>query len=232
MIPKFLELGYLSFVVAGIPLLSWRTMRNRAVRSAPRTALYASAVISQWIAAGLGIAVVFTAGISFSRLYFHSPRAQDFALWALAVAAASLAIEGFFLWAERRGWWPQESDLMLLLLPGTRREMGWALLVLSPTAAICEEFIYRGFAISELHAFLGSTVAAVAIATVAFGLAHCYQGWAGMFRAAVLGLLLAWPVIHLGSLYPAMAAHWIIDAAGFAWLGPGHSRTRTRIPEV
>jgi membrane protease YdiL (CAAX protease family) len=28
------------------------------------------------------------------------------------------------------------------------------------------------------------------------------------------------PVIRLGSLYPSMAAHFLIDAVALAWLGP------------
>lgn len=41
-----------------------------------------------------------------------------------------------------------------------------------------------------------------------------------MIRAAALGALLAWPVVRTGSLYPAMAVHFLIDAAVLGWLGP------------
>jgi membrane protease YdiL (CAAX protease family) len=56
--------------------------------------------------------------------------------------------------------------------------------------------------------------------SVAFGMAHAYQGWNGMVRAALLGGLLAYPMVHLGSLYPSMVAHFLIDALALAWLGP------------
>jgi len=55
--------------------------------------------------------------------------------------------------------------------------------------------------------------------SVAFGLAHCYQGWSGMIRAGLLGALLAYPVVRYGSLYPSMLAHWMIDTGALLWLG-------------
>jgi membrane protease YdiL (CAAX protease family) len=58
------------------------------------------------------------------------------------------------------------------------------------------------------------------LSSAAVGLAHLYQRPNGMIRAAALGALLAWPVVRTGSLYPAIAAHFLIDAAAFGWLGP------------
>ena len=61
---------------------------------------------------------------------------------------------------------------------------------------------------------------ALAASSVVFGFAHIYQGLGGVLRAAALGALLAYPVIHLGSLYPSMAAHFVIDAVALGWLAP------------
>jgi membrane protease YdiL (CAAX protease family) len=41
-----------------------------------------------------------------------------------------------------------------------------------------------------------------------------------MARTALLGALLTIPVIRTGSLFPSMAAHFVIDAVALAWLGP------------
>ncbi|MBZ5542274.1 MAG: CPBP family intramembrane metalloprotease, partial [Acidobacteriia bacterium] len=87
-------------------------------------------------------------------------------------------------------------------------------------AALCEEFLYRGYLLSQLSVWLGGSLWAWAMSAIAFGLAHCYQGLNGMARAAILGALLAYPVLRLGSLYPSMAAHFLIDAVALAWLGP------------
>jgi CAAX protease family protein len=110
--------------------------------------------------------------------------------------------------------------MVRLLMPENGREKLWALFGLAPTAGLCEEFLYRGFLLAEMTAWFHSAGWGVVVSSAAFGLAHTYQGLNGMVRAGLLGALLAWPVVHLGSLYPSMAAHFLIDAVALLWLGP------------
>jgi membrane protease YdiL (CAAX protease family) len=133
--------------------------------------------------------------------------------------AALLAL-GVVIFCERRGWLPHESDLVYRLIPETTREKLWGALIIAPTAAFCEEFLFRGYLLTQLHDWLHSLSWAWVVCSLAFGLAHCYQGWSGITRAGLLGALLAYPVVRLGSLYPAMLAHWMIDAIALVWLGP------------
>jgi membrane protease YdiL (CAAX protease family) len=121
---------------------------------------------------------------------------------------------------EQQGWLPRESDLTYLLIPETPREKLWGVLIVAPTAAFCEEFLFRGYLLTQLHVWFQSLLWAWIISSVAFGLAHCYQGGSGMARAGLLGALLAYPVVRWGSLYPAMLAHWMIDTVALVWLGP------------
>ena len=110
-------------------------------------------------------------------------------------------------------------DLVYLLIPETPREKLWAVLIVSPTAAFCEEFLFRGYLLTQFHDWLHSLLWAWVVSSVAFGLAHFYQGWSGMIRAGLLGALLAYPVVRWGNLYPAMLAHWMIDTVALLWLG-------------
>jgi CAAX protease family protein len=107
-----------------------------------------------------------------------------------------------------------------LLMPENTREKLWALFGLAPTAGLCEEFLYRGFLLAEASGWFHSAVVGVLVSSAAFGLAHLYQGANGAFRAALLGALLAYPVVRVGSLYPSITAHFLIDAAALLWLGP------------
>jgi len=52
---------------------------------------------------------------------------------------------------------------------------------------------------------------AVGIATLAFGLAHGYKSLSGMMRAALIGLVVAVPVLATGTLLPSILAHAIMD---------------------
>lgn len=68
------------------------------------------------------------------------------------------------------------------------------------TAGVCEEIIYRGYLITTVAGLLGgsrvATFVGCVIAAVVFGLAHDYQGLAGMLSTGVVGLM-------LGTLYIA-----------------------------
>lgn len=220
MLSMMVGIVFVLLLVAGVPALSYLTARRVRVRSIPRPALYFSAVISQWILAALGALVVVATGSGFAATGFRAVPAAAFARWTFLLSFISLVAVGLWLLLERRGWWPAESELVYLLLPETRAEKLWAVFLLAPTAAFCEEFLYRGYLLAHLSHWLHSAAWGLVVSSVAFGLAHIYQGLGGMARAAVLGALLAYPVLHLGTLYPSMAVHFLIDALALAWLGP------------
>ncbi len=206
-------------LVAGVPALSFSTARNSEIRKMPRLGLYLSAVFSQWLLTVLGLGVVF---LVVRKVFVKGFAAMPWgpALgWGAGIAVAALLALSVVIWCERRGWLPRESDLTYLLIPETAQEKLWGILILAPTAAFCEEFLFRGFLLTQLHDWLPSLLWAWVVSSVAFGLAHCYQGWSGMTQAALLGALLAYPVARWGSLYPAMLAHWMIDAVALLWLG-------------
>ena len=207
-------------LVAGVPALSYSTARNPEVGKMPRLGLYASAVLSQWLLTALGAGVVYLAARNVFVKGFASMPWGPALGWGAGIAGASLLALGLVIWCERRGWLPRESALVYLLIPQTPREKLWGVLILAPTAAFCEEFLFRGYLLTQLQVWLHSLVWAWVLSSVAFGLAHCYQGGSGMTRAGVLGVLLAYPVVRWGNLYPAMLAHWMIDTAALLWLGP------------
>jgi len=220
MLPRVLSALFILFLVVGVPALSFSTARDSQVRQMPRLALYISAAISQWVLAGLGLLIFFLGSLSAFSIGLRTLTPLTALTWAGALVALSVAGIRLGLFLEGRGWWPAETELVRLLIPRTRQEMFWSVLLLAPTAAFCEEFLYRGFLLAQLTQWLRSGAWAWAISSLVFGLAHVYQGWSGIIRASLLGALLAYPVIHFGSLYPSMLAHGVIDALALAWLGP------------
>jgi membrane protease YdiL (CAAX protease family) len=224
MLAKLVGIVFVFLLVAVVPVLSFLTARRPQLRSIPRLDLYLSAMISQWILAVLGAAVVLAAGPGFRATGFRAISVSAGARWVVLLTAVALAALGLVLVLEHLGWWPEEHELVRLLLPDTRTEKLWAVLALAPTAALCEEFLYRGYLLVQLGQWMRITPWAWVGSSLAFGMAHAYQGWNGMLRAALLGGLLAYPVIVLGSLYPSMVAHFLIDALALAWLGPAFLR--------
>jgi membrane protease YdiL (CAAX protease family) len=84
---------------------------------------------------------------------------------------------------------------------------------LAATGGFCEELTFRGYLARQFNAWTGSSVLAIVLQGVVFGLAHGYyekvmvlimvQGW-------LLGLLAYWRK----SLRPGMLAHGLQDAIG------------------
>jgi membrane protease YdiL (CAAX protease family) len=216
----FIAIVFTLVLVAGVPALSYSTARNGEIRKMPRLALYLSAVFSQWLLTLVALGVVYLVARKVFLIGFAAMPLRLTLEWGAGIAVAALLALSLVIECEQRGWLPRESDLTYLLIPETPREKLWGILILAPTAAFCEDFLFRGFLLTQLHDWFHSFLWAWFVSSLAFGLAHCYQGWGGMARAGLLGALLAYPVVQWGSLYPAMLAHWMIDTVALLWLGP------------
>lgn len=97
----------------------------------------------------------------------------------------------------------------LPITPGQRNL--WVLL--SITAGVCEEVLFRGF---SLHYLLALPVnmpllAAILIASFVFSLSHLYQGVAGVIGTAFLSVLLALLFVLTGNLATPIAIHTLVD---------------------
>ncbi len=84
-------------------------------------------------------------------------------------------------------------------------------LALAITAGLCEEFLYRGFAMAVfIHVGLQAW-AVVLVSSVLFGLAHSYQGRGGIVMTVLIGLILGTSRLAYDSLVPAIFWHSAVD---------------------
>lgn len=100
----------------------------------------------------------------------------------------------------------------LAVLPRTAAERRLFTLV-GVTAGVCEEWLYRGFFLAVVAAVTGGLPGPVlvGVAAVAFGLAHAYQGRAGIVMTGVLGGVMALLYLDTGSLLLPVLLHAVID---------------------
>ena len=87
-------------------------------------------------------------------------------------------------------------------------------------AAFGEELVWRGYALPRAAEMFGGTKAAWIVALVAvnavFGLAHLYQGEAGIIQATVQGVLLGLLYLATGrNLLAPIAAHFTANSCDF-----------------
>jgi membrane protease YdiL (CAAX protease family) len=101
---------------------------------------------------------------------------------------------------------------VLAVLPRTRAERRLFTLV-GVTAGVCEEWLYRGFFLAVVAALVPALPAGalVAVAAVAFGLAHAYQGVSGIVLTGVLGGVFAALYLQTGSLLLPVLLHAAVD---------------------
>jgi len=217
---KFVEAGFVIVLVVVVPSLSYQTSKKLELLSIPRLNLYLSAAFSQWLLTALGVLVVIATTLTFAESGVRLLSVISFLYWAAGLAGISLASLGLVVLLEHRGWLPPEPDLVRALIPETPKEKLWAVMMIAPTAGLCEEFLYRGILLAILSQWLPSVLWAAAVSSIAFGFAHVYQGASGIVRAALLGALLSVPVVRMGTILPSAAAHFLIDAVALTWLGP------------
>lgn len=98
------------------------------------------------------------------------------------------------------------------LLPRTKGERR-AFAALCVTAGICEEILFRGFLMFYLQeVFPGLGIAgAVVVSSAVFGLAHLYQGLAGVLTTGALGVGMAMLYAAGGSLVVPIVLHALLD---------------------
>ncbi|MEZ5359939.1 MAG: type II CAAX endopeptidase family protein [Candidatus Zixiibacteriota bacterium] len=102
-----------------------------------------------------------------------------------------------------------ENTDAILAIAG--EHMGWWLVV-SITAAICEEIIYRGYLMSRIKGVYRTRWILPVIASMfAFSSGHLYQGFGGAVLIGIYGLMFCLLYIYTGSIWPGVVAHFIQD---------------------
>jgi membrane protease YdiL (CAAX protease family) len=216
---------WLIFLALGV-LLPWRgrarmkkLLATPHVSSMERLVLYASTIVFQWLAVAVVGWRVWAHGYTAVQLglVLHNRTRLGIAAVVGAVAIGSLQ----WLNLRRVGRIPVESRGPLQaiaerILPQSTVEL-LPYLALAITAGLCEEFLYRGFAMAALvHAGLAAWLV-ILVSSLLFGLAHNYQGTGGMVMTFAVGLVLGVSRLTYNSLVPAIFWHSAIDVvAGVA----------------
>ena len=216
---------WLIFIALGV-LLPWRgRARMKKLLAMPhvsvmeRLALYASTIAFQWLAVAIAGWRVWAHGFTAQQLGLIFHDRSKLLIAGVVGAAAIAALQWLNL--RRVSRIPQESRGPLQaiaerILPRSAVELP-PYLALAITAGLCEEFLYRGFAMAALANAGLSAWLVVLVSSILFGLAHSYQGRGGIVMTFVVGLLLGASRLAYNSMVPAIFWHSAIDiVAGVA----------------
>jgi len=197
-----------------------------------RLVLYASTIAFQWLA------VVIVGWRALARRYTAAELGLTLhnrtLLVTVGVFGAALIATLQWLNLRRVGRVPLKSRGSLQaiaerILPQSTIEL-LPYLALAVTAGLCEEFLYRGFAMAALTRTGLAAWLVVLASSLLFGLAHSYQGRGGMVMTFLVGLLLGWSRLAYASLVPAILWHTAVDVvAGTA--GPRYLLRKAPVVE-
>ncbi len=216
----------LIFLVLGV-VVPWRgavrvreLLRQPALSTAERIAVYASTIAFQWVAVGVVLWRTTVHGTGIGKMGVVLSHPARAALVSAALLAPLLVNQIYGL--RRLARLPPEQqgflgELARKLMPQNSVE-ALAFVALCCTVAACEELLYRGFVYMAIRDALdGSMAAAITGSAAMFSLAHFYQGRRGLLATFVVGVLLGGARAWTGSLAPCVVVHLVVDlAAGLA----------------
>jgi membrane protease YdiL (CAAX protease family) len=217
--PVTLDHVFFFLMIAVSPLVDlfwlypWLRRASAAGVPGVRSRAYFWAILGQWV----GTACVLALWVGHARPWIAlrlgagSPLGLGIGLALVTACVVLLGLQRRAIFAK-----PERLDIVLRqignagpLLPRTPGELG-GFMLLSITAGICEELLYRGYVIWYLNAWTG-LAGAVVISSILFGAGHLYLDRRSALKAGIVGAVMAGIVILSGSLWPAMILHAAID---------------------
>ena len=177
-----------------------------------RLRFYRFNIVTQWVTTAIVLAAWIALGRTTSEIGLHASVSGLQWIW-IAVFLALTATVALSVLRARHD--PDTLDGVrgqgggtLALAPHTAAELQ-RFDVVSITAGICEEIVYRGVLLTALASLVGPWLA-VLLSSIVFGIGHAYHG-AGAIRVVVVGLVFGLSVVLTGSLLVAMLMHAVLD---------------------
>ena len=200
-----------------VGFISFRRLLRRIAAGQPldRHKLYRDTIAGHWLLLAIAVLIWAGAGRNWTSLGMGLQTDQNFLAGALLVAAGI----GILLSQVSRIAQLQQSAIDRLrrqfgslapLVPQNGSELA-RFYVVSLTAGVVEEVLWRGFLIWYLTQQLPLWMAAV-LSALGFGVAHAYQGPENITRITVVGAGLVGLYLLSGSIWLSIVLHVAVDA--------------------
>ena len=161
-------------------------------------------------------------GLGWSEVGLRRPESLPRVLWQALAAAVVILLSVRFVIVPAAEWLAGVPvDLSALGESGDTRAFQTWLLQAWTLAAFGEEMVFRGYLIRRLLDLAGDTpagrAAGLVSSSILFGLAHGYQGWAGVIATGTIGAFLAFLYfIARRNLWPVIVCHGLVDTVALS----------------
>ena len=196
--------------------LALRTMARLghmgAAASVDRVQLYERTLMSEWLMFTLVLLGVWWSGAPLAAVLGDRWRSVREVLRDAGIGVAFLFISVMF-GAILGGHGAAPGRAVQSLFPHGGVEITLWILV-SVTAGICEEALFRGYLQRQFMALTNSAWLGIILSAVVFGLSHGYQGLGRAIQIGVLGAMSGMLAYWRKSVRPGMFAHALQDIMG------------------
>jgi membrane protease YdiL (CAAX protease family) len=178
--------------------------------------LYVPTLLFEWLLFGFVVWGLRRAGVPLHTVFGARWRSARQVLRDAGIAAAFWIVSIALLATMAYFMHAQTGAYVKSMLPRGGVEIGvWV--VLSVSAGICEEAVFRGYLQRQCTALTQSVPAGILLSAVVFGAGHVYQGFRSALLIAAYGLMFGILAHWRGNLRPGMMAHaWHDGFTGIA----------------
>lgn len=205
------------FLPSVIPL--WLVGSGRVDGAAPAASLLAVGWVV-WALVVIGLSQQWR-GLGWREIGLRQPPSWGRALLqALAIAAVAMLVGRLTEWLVIQPSIGEEADLSRFdNVRGNPLTLVGTILSVWITSAIPEEIIWRGFLMTRVAEILGGSrnawISALVASSALFGLAHLYQGAAGVLVIGVVGVVFGLAFLWVRNLWPLVIAHGLMHVVSF-----------------
>ena len=205
------------FMLVVLGLWAWLGVLRRQLPgpATPRALAYISNMLVEYLLAGTAIAGLYARRQFLTRVFSRltARRAATEVAWGLLVYLVGRALQwgiGLLIRPLVLGHL-QAQAAGPAALPLSPWELAlWMLFCL--TAAVCEEFLVRGYLLLQVTGWCGNAAAGVCATALLFGCMHFYEGVISAIEITAMGLLYGMVAIRRGNLWAVILAHFLQDA--------------------
>jgi hypothetical protein len=201
-------------VLIVLALLAYRgalRMHDLALAQSARIDIYKRTILFEWLTLALVLAGVWWHGSSLLTVLGKRWSSLREILRDLGIAVLFLVVT-ISITSILGGHGDGNAAVRRIQPQGNSEMLAWV--VLSLTAGICEEAVFRGYLQRQFMAMTGNGPAGIVLSAIAFGAAHLYQGFPRALQIALLGVMCGILAHWCKSVRPGMFAHALQDILG------------------
>lgn len=227
-VASYVHTAVVLVIMVGVSIMSAKTLEARQQANDIRSPFnqYLSTMVWLWLLAGLSYLGMRARKTPLREVIGGRWKRFDDFLIDLAIAggfwlASALCLAGLKVLLDHGkpttlDNLPEAAKNLAPLIPHTPREIAFWIL-LSVTAGLCEEFVFRGYLQRQFTTLTRNAAAGIALSALFFSFGHLYQGVEQMLLIGLYGAMFGTLAFFRKSLRPGMMAHaWQDTLSGLA----------------